>query len=83
MQCRNSGMANYYSLPEVTLQSTLNLGCRTEKLELNCNGTRLAALTAKGLKLFELRDNTVLSLYLERNDVWNIKWDSVKDTILK
>ncbi|KAL3990454.1 hypothetical protein ACH3XW_31845 [Acanthocheilonema viteae] len=77
--CRNSGVAHYYSLPEVTLQSVLNLGCCVEKLELNCNGTRLAALTAKGLKLFELRDNSVVSLYLERSDVWNIKWDSEKD----
>ncbi|CAG9538621.1 unnamed protein product [Cercopithifilaria johnstoni] len=77
--CRNSGMANYYSLPEVTLQSTFNLGCCVEKLELNCNGTRLAALTVKGLKLFELRNNTIISLYLERSDVWNIKWDSEKD----
>ncbi|EJD74175.1 WD repeat protein 35 [Loa loa] len=77
--CRNSGTANYYSLPEVKLQSTLNLGCCVEKLELNCNGTRLAALTTKGLKLFELRESTVISLYLERSDVWNIKWDSEKD----
>ncbi|VDK76030.1 unnamed protein product [Onchocerca ochengi] len=78
-QCRNSGRANYYSLPEVTLQSTLNLDCCVEKLEVNCNGTRLAALTAKGLKLFELRDSSEVSLYLERSDVWNIKWDSEKD----
>ncbi|VDN93551.1 unnamed protein product, partial [Brugia pahangi] len=77
--CRNSGVANYYSLPEIKLQSVLNLGCRVEKLELNCNGTRIAALTAKGLKLFELRDNIVVSLYLERTDAWNIKWDSEKD----
>ncbi|VDM18397.1 unnamed protein product [Wuchereria bancrofti] len=75
--CRDSGVANYYSLPEIKLQSILNLGCRVEKLELNCSGTRIAALTAKGLKLFELRDNTVISLYLERTDAWNIKWDSV------
>uniref|UniRef100_A0A0R3RYI0 ANAPC4_WD40 domain-containing protein n=1 Tax=Elaeophora elaphi TaxID=1147741 RepID=A0A0R3RYI0_9BILA len=78
--CRNSGMANYYSLPDVTLKSVVDLGCCVEKLELNCNGTRLAALTAKGLKLFELRDGgTVISSYLERSDVWNVKWDSEKD----
>ncbi|MCP9265269.1 hypothetical protein DINM_020523 [Dirofilaria immitis] len=77
--CRNSGTANYYSLPEVTLQTTFNLNCCVEKLEINCNGTRLAALTDKGLKLFELRDNSTISLYLERSDVWNIKWDSEKD----
>lgn len=70
-------MANYYSLPEVKLESTFDLGYDVEKLEFNCNGTRIAALTAKGLKLFELSENNGITLYLERNDVWNVKWDSV------
>uniref|UniRef100_A0A915PI34 WD repeat-containing protein 35 n=1 Tax=Setaria digitata TaxID=48799 RepID=A0A915PI34_9BILA len=78
-QCRDSGSANYYSLPDVNLKSSLNLGCRVEKLEFNCSGTRIAVLTGQGLKLFELRNNNAISLNFERNDAWNIKWDAEKD----
>lgn len=77
--CRESGEALRYSLPDVILQSTINLGCRVEKLELNCTGTRLAVLSVQGLKLFELSSADVKLLDFDRKDAWNIKWDAEKD----
>ncbi|VDN58829.1 unnamed protein product [Dracunculus medinensis] len=77
--CRESGIVQRYSLPQIVLLGAFSIGLHAKKIELNCNGTRLAALSSSGLKLFELTENKIVSGNFERKDIWNFKWDSDKD----
>ncbi|VDM42438.1 unnamed protein product, partial [Toxocara canis] len=77
--CRESGTIQRYSLPQVALQGTFTLGCRIERMELNCNGTRLAVLSSQGMKLYEISENSARMMNFDRKDIWSIKWDTEKD----
>ncbi|VDK51291.1 unnamed protein product [Anisakis simplex] len=79
LDCRESGSVQRYSLPQIILKNTFLLGCRVERMELNCNGTRLAVLTSQGMQLFEISETSTKMMNFDRKDVWCIKWDAEKD----
>uniref|UniRef100_A0A0N5A7V4 Kinetochore-associated protein 1 n=1 Tax=Syphacia muris TaxID=451379 RepID=A0A0N5A7V4_9BILA len=80
--CRESGVAHRFSLPNKTLDVTFSLGVKPERLQLNCNFSKLAVLCSTGLKLFRLNDAEAVPLSFERKDVWDFCWNSEnEDTI--
>ncbi|KAF4527968.1 hypothetical protein B566_EDAN014960 [Ephemera danica] len=80
--CRESGVLQRYSLPQIALTNRISLACRPYKLAVNCDSTRAAVIDVTGvLTLIELEPSSVegaseLIRNFERRDTWDVKWAS-------
>jgi WD repeat-containing protein 35 len=78
---RQSGVALRYTLPHISLEGRYQLRCRPQRMELNCDSTRLAIIDINGiLTFFDLEAGGGSGgprgerMPFERKDVWDMKW---------
>uniref|UniRef100_A0A183BU49 WD repeat-containing protein 35 n=1 Tax=Globodera pallida TaxID=36090 RepID=A0A183BU49_GLOPA len=83
---RESGLVHRYSLPDIRLQCVHQTNIQIPKLmALNCVGSRLAVVgKLNTLRFFNLPDAYTFSPVagFEREKVWMVEWDMVKDDTL-
>eukprot|EP01052_Picozoa_sp_SAG31_P004074 SAG31_NODE_165_length_21701_cov_9.786409_6_plen_468_part_00 len=83
---RQSGVAVRYSLPHITLEAKYQLRCRPQRIEINCNSTKLSIIDINGiLTFFDMEAGPVGAtphgpagerMPFERKDVWDMRWAS-------
>ena len=49
---RQSGTVNKYSLPYIQLENKLQLRCRPQQLQMNCDSTRFSVIDINGILSF-------------------------------
>ena len=74
---RQSGVAMRYSLPHISLEAKYQLRCRPQRMELNCDSTRLSIIDINGILTFfdlEAGGGAGERMAFERKDVWDMTW---------
>lgn len=84
---RMSGTVNKYSLPYIQLENKLQLRCRPQQLQMNCDSTRFSIIDINGvLSFYDMNANNDGAqgmgqgegehLAIERKEVWSLIWSN-------
>jgi WD repeat-containing protein 35 len=78
---RQSGIALKYTLPHISLEAKYQLRCRPQRIEINCDSTKLSIIDINGiLTFFDLEAGMTPNgpagerMPFERKDVWDMRW---------
>eukprot|EP01063_Lacrimia_lanifica_P003469 TRINITY_DN1185_c0_g1_i1.p1 TRINITY_DN1185_c0_g1~~TRINITY_DN1185_c0_g1_i1.p1 ORF type:complete len:1246 (+),score=479.60 TRINITY_DN1185_c0_g1_i1:153-3890(+) len=82
---RETGLVQCYTLSPLKLVHKFHMACRPQRLEINCNATRLAVIdVSSNLSFYQIPSQDRWSVQpqmgeaqrFERKDVWDMRWST-------